>query len=133
MRFLNVAEILELHRLVMEQSGGAPGVRDMGGVESAAAQPRMTFDGAELYPSLAEKGAALGYSLVCNHPFVDGNKRIGHAAMETFFVLNGWELNADVDEQEQIILRLAAGGQTRGEFTAWVESHIRRRDGGRQA
>jgi death-on-curing protein len=58
----------------------------------------MGFGGQELYPSLGEK-AALGFSLVCNHPFVDGNKRVGHAAMETFLVLNGWELAADVDEQ----------------------------------
>ena len=69
----------------------------------------MTFGGQELYPGLADKAAALGFSLVCNHPFVDGNKRVGHAAMETFLVLNGWELAAGVDEQEQVILRLAAG------------------------
>lgn len=78
-------------------------------LESAIAQPRMTFDGAELYPTIVEKASALGFSLVMNHPFVEGNKRTGHAAMETFLVLNGLEIQASVEEQEKIILQLAAG------------------------
>lgn len=124
MRCLTVEEILELHRRVLAASGGSSGVRDLGAVESAAAQPRMSFGGQDLYLGLAEKAAALGFSLVCNHPFVDGNKRIGHAAMETFLVLNGWELIASVDEQEQVILTLAAGQLEREQFTAWVASHV---------
>lgn len=123
MRCLTVEEILEMHRRVLAASGGSSGVRDLGAVESAAAQPRMSFGGQDLYLGLAEKAAALGFSLVCNHPFVDGNKRIGHAAMETFLVLNGWELIASVDDQEQIILSLAAGNMEREQFTAWVASH----------
>jgi death-on-curing protein len=87
----------------------------------------MTFGGQELYPSLPDKAATLGFSLVCNHSFVDGNKRVGHAAMETFLVLNGCELAAGVDEQEQVTLRLAAGGMKREEFTAWVQSHLQQR------
>ena len=87
----------------------------------------MTFGGEDLYPRFAEKAAALGFSLVCNHPFMDGNKRVGHAAMETFLVLNGQELAAPVDEQEQVILRLAGGELKREELVAWVESHLRQR------
>jgi death-on-curing protein len=128
-RYLTLEEVLELHRLALEQSGGLDGLRDLGGLESALVQPQMAFGGQELYPSLADKAAALGFSLVCNHPFVDGNKRVGHAAMETFLVLNGWELVAGVDEQEQVILRLAAGGLKREEFTAWVHSHLQPRPG----
>lgn len=86
-RYLSLEEILELHRLVLEQSGGRDGVRDLGGLESALPQPRMTFGGQDLYPSLAEQATAIVYSLVCNHPFVDGNKRVGHLAMETFLFL----------------------------------------------
>lgn len=127
-RYLNFEEVLQLHRLALEQSGGLTGVRDLGGLDSALAQPRMAFGGQELYPSLAEKAAALGFSLVCNHPFLDGNKRVGHAAMETFLVLNGWELKADVDEQEQVILRLAAGSLKREEFTDWVQSQLQQRN-----
>ncbi len=82
MRHLTLAEVLELHRMVMEQSGGSAGLCDLGALESAIAQPRMSFGGSDLYPSLVEKAAALCFSLVNNHPFVDGNKRVGHAAME---------------------------------------------------
>ena len=71
--------------------------------------------------------AALGFSLVANHPFLDGNKRIGHAAMETFLVLNGWELSADVDEQEKLILRLAAGALRREELAQWIQTHVQER------
>lgn len=124
-RFLTIEEVLELHRLVLEQCGGMGGIRDLGGLESALAQPRMTFGGQDLYASLAEKAAALAFSLVCNHPFVDGNKRVGHAAMETFLVLNGWELSKGVDEQERVILQLAAGSLKREQFTNWVESQLR--------
>src|SRR5690242_19069572 len=102
MRYLTLSEVLEMHRLVLEQSGGAGGVRDQNALESALAQPQMSFGGEELYPTLVEKASALAFSLVMNHPFVDGNKRVGHAAMETFLVLNGYEIHASVDEQEQV-------------------------------
>jgi death-on-curing protein len=126
-RYLTLEEVLELHRLALEQSGGLGGVRDLGALDSALAQPQMAFGGQELYPTLAEKAAALAFSLVCNHPFVDGNKRVGHAVMETFLVLNGWELVAEVDDQEQVILQLAAGSLKRDEFTAWAQSHLQER------
>jgi death-on-curing protein len=113
MRYLTLAEVLELHRWVIEQTGGAEGVRDLGAVESAVAQPQMTFGGKELYPTIESKAAALCFSLVMNHPFVDGNKRTGHAAMETFLVMNGFELASDVDGAEVVILDLAAGELSR--------------------
>lgn len=89
MRYLTLTEVLELHRRIIAQSGGSEGVRDLGALELALAQPRMTFANRELYPTLVEKASALGFSLIQNHPFVDGNKRVGHAAMETFLVLIG--------------------------------------------
>jgi death-on-curing protein len=82
MRFLTLSEVLELHRQVMEQSGGLLGIRDLGALESALAQPRMTFGGVDLYPTLIEKASALAFSIINNHPFVDGNKRVGHAALD---------------------------------------------------
>ena len=129
MRYLSLDEIIALHGRVIDGSGGSPGIRDLGGLESAAVQPQMTFDGSELYPGIEDKAAALCFSLVLNHPFVDGNKRIGHAAMETFLVLNGWEIDADVDEAEQTILTLAAGQMERNRFMIWVKDHIVRRGG----
>ena len=101
-----------------------PGVRDAGAVESAVAQPQMTFGGEDLYPTLAEKAAALGFSLVKNHAFADANKRAGHAAMETFLLMNGHELAADVDEQEHVIFAVASSTMEREEFTEWVKAHV---------
>jgi death-on-curing protein len=96
----------------------------LGGLESAIAPPQMTFGGQDLYATIEAKATAICFSLVMNHPFVDGNKRIGHAAMETFLVLNGYELVAEVDEAEALILKLAAGGLTREELLAWVSLRI---------
>jgi death-on-curing protein len=81
MRWLSLAEVLELHRLLIEQSGGMPGLRDLGLLEASLAQPHQSFGGVDLYPGLNGKAAALGFSLIQNHPCVDGNKRIGHAAL----------------------------------------------------
>ena len=124
MRYLTLSEVLELHRRVIEQSGGADGVRDLPGVESAVVQPQMTFGSNELYPTLTDKAAALCFSLVMNHPFVDGNKRIGHAAMETFLILNGNKLVADVDDAESLFLKLAAGDVEREELVAWIAANL---------
>ena len=124
MRYLSVSEILDLYAQLMRQSGGSVGLRDAGSLESAAAQPRQTFGGKELYPTLAEKAGALGHSLVQNHAFVDGNKRIAHAAMEVFLRVNGHELSASVDEQERVMLDAASGKIERTEFINWVVAHV---------
>jgi len=122
-RYLALIEVLELHRRILEQSGGALGIRDTGLLESAIAQPRMTFGGEDLYPSLLEKAAALGFSIIMNHPFVDGNKRTGHAATETFLVLNGLEINASVDEQERMVMAIASSKQEREVFVEWLQQN----------
>jgi len=124
MRYLTLSDLLLLHRRIIEQSGGSTKIHDIGALEAALAQPRMTFLGQDLYPTIVEKAAALGFSLVMNHPFADGNKRLGHAAMEVFLVLNGYELQAPVDEQEQAILQLAAGEIERSEFTRWLRTCV---------
>lgn len=94
-------------------------------LDAALAQPQMTFSGVDLYETLPEKAAALCFSIVMNHPFIDGNKRVGHAAMEVFLVRNGLCLEADVDEQEQLIFSLAAGRVSREDLTAWVANHAK--------
>ena len=124
MRYLGLGDILELDRRIMEETGGATGVRDLNGLQSALAQPRMTFEGNDLYPSVAAKAAALGFSLIMNHPFMDGNKRVGHAAMELFLLMNGQEIAAAVDEQQEAILRVAKGEMRLEEFLNWLERHM---------
>lgn len=87
--------------------------------------PRQTFEGRVLYPTAIEKAVALGFSLIQNHPFVDGNKRVGHSALETFLLLNGHELQASVAEAETVILSVASGQCSRSEFLTWVGAHLR--------
>lgn len=125
--YLALTQVLELHLRIQQRTGGAIGVRDLAGLQSALAQPTITFGGEDLYPSILDKASALAFSLVRNHPFVDGNKRIGHAAMEAFLLLNGFEIEASIEDQEAIFLDLAAGGLSREDFTAWIHRISRER------
>jgi death-on-curing protein len=124
MRYLTLKETLDLHQRIIDQSGGLSGIRDLGSLQSALAQPVMTFEGEDLYPTLIEKASALAFSILNNHPFLDGNKRIGHAVMETFLLLNGSEVRATVSEQENVILGLADGKISREKFTDWLREHV---------
>lgn len=128
MRYLTLGEVVRLHELVIKQSGGATGIRDLGLLDSALAQPRATFEGHDLHPTVIDKAAALCASLVQNHPFVDGNKRVGHAAMATFLMLNSVDIVATTDEQEHLILDLAAGKLRRLDLVAWLHDHTTSRD-----
>jgi len=125
MRYLTLGEVLELHRRIIQQTGGASGVRNLAALESAVAQPRITFEGKDLYPTIEDKAAALAFFIVQNHPYIDGNKRCGHAAMETFLVLNGKEIKAPVDEVEKIIMEIASGKFSLKNFGNWLAEHIR--------
>ena len=127
MIFLTLEQVLSLQQRVIKQSGGATGIRDSEILASAIAQPYMTYDGQDLYPSLIEKVAALGFSLINNHPFVDGNKRIGHAAIEVTLLMNGFEIEATTDEQERVILSVASSEMTRESFLTWLQSNVIRR------
>jgi death on curing protein len=123
-RFLTLGEVLALHRRILAGSGGRTGIRDLGAIASALAQPRVSVGGKDAYPTLLEKAAALGYSLIRNHGFIDGNKRIAHAAMEVFLIMNGMEIRASVDEQERLMLSLAAGKVSREALTDWLRSNV---------
>jgi death on curing protein len=125
MRYLTLGEVVDLHRRLLEATGGAAGIRDLGALDSAVASPKATFGGTDLYPTLVEKAVALCFSLVRNHPFVDGNKRVGHAAMETFLVLHGSEIDAPLDEQERVMLALAAGAIDRAQLIDWLRHHLK--------
>ena len=124
MRYLTLPEVLDLHDRIISTSKGARGIRDLSALRSAVNRPRQTFDGRDLYPDLEAKAAALCHSLAMNHPFIDGNKRVGHAAMETFLILNGHAMSAPVETQERAMLELAAGKLTCQEFTDWLREHL---------
>jgi len=125
MRYLGLAEVINLHQQILTETGGADGIRDLGALESALAQPKLSVGGAEAYSTLVEKAAALCFSISGNHPFVDGNKRIAHAAMEVFLVLNSAEIGAAVDDQEDLMLKVASGKITREELAQWLKLHVR--------
>jgi prophage maintenance system killer protein len=116
-RYLTLSEALELHRRVIGQSGGALGVLNLGALESAPAQPRMAFGGGELYPSIVDKAAALGFSLIQNHPFLDGNKRTGHAAMEVFLLLMALRFRPHWMNRKELYCRWRPA--------KWIGKHLR--------
>ena len=122
---LSVDTVIQMHKLIAEKTGGSPELRDGALLESALNSPFQTFGGVELYPTLLEKGVMLGYGLICNHPFVDGNKRIGILAMLTFFVINGCELIATSDDVIRAGLGVASGEMRYDALLAWANDVIR--------
>lgn len=115
--------VLLLHQLMAEATGGSIGVRDEGLLDSALENAFATFDGIELYPSKEEKGARLGFSLVSNHAFVDGNKRIGIYIMLTFLEMNGIRLHCTDEEIVNIGLSVASGSMNYEDMRDWVYKH----------
>lgn len=116
-------KVLLLHRLIAEETGGSVGVRDEGLLESALESAFSGFGGEEFYPSKEEKGARLGYALISNHAFVDGNKRIGVYIMLTFLEVNGIRLECSDEELVQIGLSVADGSMGYDQLLAWVREH----------
>lgn len=113
-------KVLLLHKLITEETGGDPNVRDVALLESALESAFATFDGQELYPTKQEKGARLGYSLISNHSFVDGNKRIGMYVLLTFLEVNGIKIHPTVDEVARVGLAVAAGEMKYPELLEWI-------------
>ena len=124
MRVLSKRQILMLHSMLVAQSGGADGLRDEGLLESAINTPLQTFGGQELYPTVLEKAARLGYGLIHNHPFLDGNKRIGTHAMLVFLDINNITLSYEDDDLIAAILRVASGEMDNSQLLEWLKTHI---------
>ena len=112
-----------LHQLMAEATGGSIGVRDEGLLDSAVESAFATFDGLELYPSKEEKAAKLGYSLVSNHAFVDGNKRIGVYVMISFLELNGIHIESGDEDVIALGLGVADGSMSQEDVLGWIEKH----------
>ena len=116
-------KVLLLQQLVIESSGGSVGVRDLGLLDSAIESAYQTFGGEELYPTKEEKGARLGFNLVSNHAFVDGNKRIGLLVMLSFLAINGVNIKYTDEELVTIGLSLAEGKTSYEELLSWIINH----------
>ena len=116
-------KVLLLHKLIAEETGGSVGIRDEALLESALENAFSCFGGQEFYPSKEEKGARLGYTLISNHAFVDGNKRIGMYVMLTFLEVNGIRLDCTNNEIVEVGLAVASGAMDYDALLKWVWSH----------
>ena len=122
--YLTKHEIIAIHTWTIQGFGGATGILHEHVIDSAVAAPRMTFDQVELYDTISAKAAALAYPLIHDHPFVDGNKRVGYVAAQIFLGRNGYSLSCDPDVAERTILGAAAGAITQAEFREWIELNL---------
>lgn len=120
---LSKLQVLLIHDQLISETGGSSGLRDEGMLDSALNAPFQTFGGEDVYPSLQQKAARLCFSLVKNHPFVDGNKRIGAHAMLVFLALNGIDLQHSQTELSDVILQLAAGEIEATDLLHWILAH----------
>jgi death-on-curing protein len=123
--FLNLAEVLEIHRDQIERYGGAPGIRDMKLLQSALALPPASFGGSFLHTDLYEMPAAYLFHITRNHPFVDGNKRTGAVAALVFLALNDIEIDVDEDSFEKVVLTAAAGQADKAAVAEFFRRHAR--------
>lgn len=120
---LSTQKILQLHRFLIQETGGLDGLRDEGLLDSAVQGPFATFDGQELYPHLEQKAAKLGYTLAKNHAFLDGNKRIGTYSMLIFLDVNGVTMEYSDDDLISLGFGIADGSMDYEEILAWVQEH----------
>ena len=123
MKSLSKRQILLLQEQLISEIGGSHGLRDEGLLESALAAPFQSFSGVDAYPSLQQKAARLAYGLTCNHPFVDGNKRIGAHTMLVFLALNGIELSYTQDELALLFISVASGDSGYEDILNWLIDH----------
>lgn len=123
MIILSKEQILFLHAQLIAETGGIDGIRDIALLESAMSNPFQSFAGKDIYPSMQQKAARLGFGLVKNHAFVDGNKRIGAHAMLVFLALNKIELNYTQKELSDMILEIASGEKECDDLCKWIISH----------
>ena len=124
MKILSKRQILMLHTALIAQTGGIDGVRDEGLLDSAINAPFQTFAEQDLYPTVLEKAARLGFGLISNHPFLDGNKRIGAHAMLTFMGVNQINLCCTDEELISLILQVASGRLDYDGVLEWLKSHL---------
>ena len=124
MKILSKRQILLLHSALISESGGLDTVRDEGLLDSAINAPLATFSGQDLYPTLLEQASRLCFGLIQNHPFVDGNKRIGAHAMLVFLEINNISLSYDDEELISTILSVASGQLNYDGLLDWIQKHV---------
>ena len=127
MTYLYPKQVLYLYQQIIQHSGGTIGLRDEGLLESAVHRPRASFGGQDLYPDLFSKAGALGHSIISNHPFVDGNKRVGFEAMRLMLRLNGVDAHASLEATYEFVIDIAKGKLTEQGIADRLKRHSRQR------
>ncbi len=120
---ISVEQVLQIHSIAIKKFGGSNGVRDLGGLESALARPFQTFGGEDLYPTIFNKAAALGESLIINHPFVDGNKRTGYLLMEALLHYGGYNINASDNDLYNFVINISTGALSFDGIVEWLKAN----------
>ena len=121
---IELAEIEEIHKIVIEFFGGSQGIRDLSALKSALARPFQTYENEDLHPTPIYKAAALIESLLINHPFVDGNKRTGYVAMRSFLISNDFDIEATQEEKYEFVISIASGKVRLEEIVEWLTNHV---------
>ena len=123
---IRVKEALVIHDVLIERFGGAKGIRDKAGLESAINRPHQTFDGKELYPEPIDKAAAIFESIISNHPFMDGNKRTAYVLMRLILKEASLDIETTEDDKFDFVILCAQGAKTFDEIRTWIKSRIRK-------
>jgi death-on-curing protein len=113
-----------LHNILIDDHGGIKGTRDLPALEAALARPFATFDQQDLYPTVLEKASALLESLIINHPFMDGNKRIAYTLMRFLLLDNGYDINIDEKAKYDMVIAASTGAIRYDEILAWLKQHV---------
>lgn len=121
---MNIEDVISIHKILIERFGGTHGIRDKAGLESALQRPYSTFDQKDLYKSVEEKSAALIESMLINHPFVDGNKRIGYTLFRLLLLNNGKDISANEDDKYQFVINIASGELKYDSILDWIKEYV---------
>lgn len=121
MIWITVEQVIAVHAYLINETGGTAGIRDKAGLEAAIAAPLQSFDGLDLFPTILEKIARIGYGLAANHAFVDGNKRIGAMVTQLLLRWNGYTLSLQENELADMFIDIAAGKANEEDLLYWLE------------
>ena len=122
---ISIKEVQIIHNILIDKFGGSKGIRDLGLLESALARPFATFDGKDLYPNAIDKASAILESIVINHPFIDGNKRIAYVLMRLILLENDADISATQEEKYKFVLAASKGKYRFEEIKNWIQSNLK--------
>ncbi|MBY0481048.1 MAG: type II toxin-antitoxin system death-on-curing family toxin [Chitinophagaceae bacterium] len=126
---ISYKEVVDIHQILIDEFGGANGIRDKELLSSALARCLQTFDGKELYPTTIEKAASLIESILINHPFVDGNKRTGYVLMRLILLTNNFDIIATQEEKYNFVIDIASGKSKFDSIVSWLATHTVKKNG----